>query len=484
MVEMESVRPDPGIAARRTKRLFALAPLASGLLIGFAALAQDGAVMAVIDQDELDESRALAAAGDFEQALPYARAYLDRVKSHGSDNNDLVEALVNLGTVQFNLKDYAAAEMSLGKAIYAIESTEGIVSRRLIEPLALLGSTYAAAGRSSDAAMVLNRAVLVTRRTDGLFNVQQLPLLESLATSLEAVGDSAAVERELRFLVLANQQQFGEEDPRTLDAIMKLAESFLRAQRYDLARVHFQQVATIAARGDLDAGPEVRIHALLGVERSHRLEYVNDPKALLGPEVPIDPITGRLDLPEINSRRVTVIKPNRAGAAAARDALTILDSTPGAPAHLVFETLVELGDWYMTARKPRKAMPYYARAWDVAQASEVRLAQLTEPRELVFRRPGAAIRSRDRWEGTVAPREIEFSLTITEAGQPEDVTAVTRDAPDGQVGQLRRALETAIFSPRLEAGRPIETRDYRITEYWYDGDSPATSEARTSDQTS
>jgi hypothetical protein len=101
----------------------------------------------------------------------------------------------------------------------------------------------------------------------------------------------------------------------------------------------------------------------------------------------------------------------------------------------------------------------------------VRLSSLREPQVLVYRPPPAAARGRRKWEGTIPPREIDFTMTIDADGNTADVVAITPDAPPGQVGQLRRALELAIFRPRIEAGQLVTTKEHRVTEQWFEADA-------------
>ncbi|HSN71123.1 MAG TPA: hypothetical protein VLT59_06415, partial [Steroidobacteraceae bacterium] len=166
-------------------------------------------------------------------------------------------------------------------------------------------------------------------------------------------------------------------------------------------------------------------------------------------------------------------RPAQGGEKAAIKALELLMSRDNPPQELVFETLVELGDWSITDRKPNDAAAYYARAWNLLDPDDPRLAVLRDPRVLVFKPPEAAVRSRRKWEGEIPPREIDFTLTVYPDGSTADVVVATEDAPAGQVGQLRRALEAAIFSPRIESGVPVATQEHRVTQVWFELDDEA-----------
>jgi tetratricopeptide (TPR) repeat protein len=407
------------------------------------------------------------AAGDYASALPLAREMTGLIEQADPLSSNLPTAYNNLGVVQFRTGDRAGAEQSFRHALELLETTEGIASRKMIAPLVGLGAVYAALGEQAQAAEVLQRALAISRRADGLFNLDQLEILDALVRSYEATGMLGAVERELRYALQVVQQQYGQGDPRCLPAVKRLAEWYERTGNFVTARSLWTGSVDIASRegGGRNAAT---INGLLGIARTHRLQFVRDPESLQQ-EVLMDPLTGR---PETFSNRLNVGPPrlDRSGEAAAQQALAILDSTTDPPQALLVKTLIELGDWYITAHDPASAMPYYQRAWPLIPATLALGEQnpLARPRAVSYRQPSAALRSLSDPNVPVTARRLEFTLAVAATGEVTKVTPVTSDAPDNEVSQVGRALERAWFSPRFEDGQPVATDDFRFEERWYE----------------
>ena len=409
-------------------------------------------------------------AGRFEAALPRAEELVKLIEARDPLSDELPTAYNNLGVVQFRTGNTAGAEVSFSRALDLLEQTQGISSRRLVSPLAGLGATYAAQGQHARAVDVLQRAIAISRRADGLFNLEQLNILDAVIRSYEALGVHEGIERELRYELQVVQQQYGFDDPRTLPVATKLADWYEKTDRFTAARGLWIRVVEIASKegGGRNAAT---INGLLGIARTHRLQYSLDPSSIEGALV-IDPMTGRPD-PLMNTGRAVQAKLDREGEAAALQALAILESTPEPPKPLMARTLVELGDWYQTAHEPVKGLPYYERAWPYLGESLAPGEQnpLMTPRPLHYRPPMAAVRNRGKVGTPTVARKLEFDLDIAATGAVTAVSPVTTEASgatESQLTQVRRALEKAWFSPRFEDGKPVATTDYLFAEYWFE----------------
>ncbi len=444
--------------------------IALTLALGLSAAAPSPAQILRPDEDRrvaaYEQFRALFDAGKYEEALPLAKSLVRLTEAADPQHEELPTAYNNLGVVQFRVGDLDSAESSFDTALDLLEKTEAISSRRLISPLAGLGAVYAASGQPAPAADVLHRAIAISRRADGLFNVDQLELIEALVSAYETLGNLEGIERERRYELQIVQQAYGHDDPRTLPAVTRFAEWLEKTDRWPAARVYWAKAVEIGTRegGGRNAAT---INGLLGIARSHRLQYVRDPESLSQPSGNIDPLTGRPDPLSISQERVGLARLDPEGEKAALQALEILESTTSPPPVLLTSTLIELGDWYMTEHKPDKAIPYYKRAWPLLGDGVAGGPPnpLLQPRPLEYRTPAAAVRNLTRARGPTVARPIGFSMTVTATGETEDVTVVD-DAPEGQVAQIRRALERARFSPRFEEGLPVVTTGYRFVEHW------------------
>lgn len=407
-------------------------------------------------------------AGRYEAALPKARDLVSLIEAEDPLSDELPTAYNNLGVVQLRVGDLPGAEASFGRALELLEQTQGIASRRLVSPLAGLGAVYAAQGQNARAVDVLQRAVGISRRADGLFNLGQLDLLDAIIRSYESLGILEGIERELRYQLQVVQKEYGADDPRTVPITMKLAVWYERTNRYAAARALWTHVAEIGL-ADNDGRNAATINGLLGIARTHRLQYARDPGSIEGAP-PVDPLTGRVDPMFGTGMRPGTVRLDPDGEAAALKALGILDSTPNAPGDLQARTLIELGDWYLTARDPGRAIPQYERAWSlVGKALAPGEANpLLTPRPVLYRPLAAAVRNRGQPDTPTVARKLEFNLDIDVTGEVTGVTTVSSEVSDGQTQQVRKALEKAWFSPRFEDGKPVATTGFLFTEYWFE----------------
>lgn len=425
-----------------------------------------------------EEFRRLFAEQRYAEALTFAQRVVQMTEDNASLADELATAYNNLGAAQVRVGDLDAAEASFGRALEQLEDRVGIVSRRLIGPLAGLGAVHAARGNPALAADALQRALAISRRANGLFNLEQMELLESLVEQYLAVSNGAGVERERRYAVQIVQQEFGADDPRTIPALMRLAQWYERTERYADARSEWQRVVNVASR-ESDGRNAATILGLVAIARNHRLQFVLDPESLEAMEVPVDPVTGR-PLPLIvTPERLGIARLDRDGEAAAQRALALLEQTPDPPKKLLATALTELGDWYVTADRFAVALPYYRRAWPlfVETATLEEPNPLAAPRPLRYLPPDAATRHRKRTDVEVVTTPFEFGMTVSATGETADVKLRSSGVDEYRAGHLRRSLVRARFSPRFEDGEPVATDDYRFTEIWYDLASSVAPEA-------
>lgn len=416
-------------------------------------------------------------AGRYEAALPRAQELVTLIERDDPLSDELPTAYNNLGVVQLQVGDLPGAEASFGRALELLEQTQGIASRRMVSPLAGLGAVYAAQGQNARAVDVLQRAVGISRRADGLFNLGQLDLLDAIIRSYESLGLLEGIERELRYQLQVVQKEYGADDPRTVPITMKLAMWYERTSRYAAARGLWTRVAEIGL-ADNGGRNVATISGLLGIARTHRLQYARDPGSIEGAP-PVDPLTGRVDPMFGTGMRPGAVRLDPEGEDAALRALGILDSTPNAPGDLQARALIELGDWYLTARDPERAIPYYERAWSLVGKilAPGETNPLLAPRPLLYRPPVAAVRNRGQPDTPTVARKLEFNLDVAATGEVTGVTTVSSEVSDSQAQQVRRALEKAWFSPRFEDGKPVATTGFLFTEYWFEIAPPPAQEA-------
>jgi tetratricopeptide (TPR) repeat protein len=424
-----------------------------------------------------EEFRALFTAGRYAEALPLAERAVAETDPGATGSRDLAAALIDLAATQSRLGNLGGAEASYLRAFTLLESSQGMSSLRFLAPLAGLAAVYAAQNRHELAIDFYRQALAVFRRSQGLFDPAQTSLVEALAASCEAIRDYPGAEAERRYLVQIAARNFESNDPRVVQALSQLALWYESMQNYATARQVHVQIYEIASKEGGKNNPAL-IDALLGIGRTHRLQFITDPDSVGKPFIAVEQISD-LRLPGLivpAQRDFNPKKMDSMGRRALLDALELLEGKTDPPADLLGRTLLELGDWYLSSSQPDTAMRYYSRAAPLFAASlkDGGTNPLLAPRLVAYRPPLAAIA--EKWQPykeTIA-RHASFELTVTEKGGTEDIVVTSSDMTSMQAFQLRQALEHALFSPRFENGSPASTAGVKFNAEWYELIPPKT----------
>ena len=448
----------------------AMTPAASSVSVAIQAFDQR--------MEVYDQFKTLFETARFAEALPFAQRVVELSEAHPERDAELSVAYNNLGATQYQLSDYPAAEASYKKSLALLEESQGISSRRMITPLAGLGAVYAATDQHALAVKQLDRALAVSRRSEGLFNLAQLPMIERAADSRFALGDYGGVERNRFYALRIAEQHYGYDDPRTLPAAMDLAVFYESLKEYIAARGLYLRVRDIGMKESGGFNPLV-IKSLIGIGRTHRLQYTIEPESLESQQPARDEVTGEIVGKVYRESRVPPPAADRAGLKSIEKALELLRAVADPPRPLLAEALVELGDWYQATSRASTATPFYVEASTIfaADMDSDMGNPLLAPRVVFYRPPLASTRGIGIVTGTVVVHETQFSFVVSETGDTQNVTVVTTDMSDSQLAQSRRAVERAVYSPRFENGKPLATDGVQFTSKWYEqrkADAPST----------
>lgn len=417
------------------------------------------------------EFRALYEASRFEEALPYARQVVELSESGDDPDYELPIAYNNLGATQYQLGDYAGANDSYRKSLDMLESSQGISSRRLVVPLAGLGAVFAAQENYRAATDLYARALAVSRRADGLFNLQQLPLIKLAADTRYAISDYGGAEREYLYALKIAEQNYGYGDMRTVPPLLELGTFYEGLREFIAARIYYMRARDAALAVNPGYSPEA-VQALTGVARCHRMQYTMDPETLDSQQPARDEVTGEMVGKVYKDSRAPPPAADRTGLKAAQQALELLRATPQPRPDLMSQTLIELGDWFQATSRPAMSMPYYAEAnavLDAQVAADPLMGHpLRAPRMVFYRPPVSASRGLNTLSGKYIIRKTVFSFLVAEDGVPRDITVVSTDMNEDQVGLSQRAVSKAIYSPRFAAGKPATTAGVTFTGEWYE----------------
>ena len=148
-------------------------------------------------------------------------------------------------------------------------------------------------------------------------------------------------------------------------------------------------------------------------------------------------------------------------------ALKVFESHPGEATTQLAETLIELGDWRLTAGTTRTAMEVYREAWKVLSAAGAPgTAALDSPVPVVYRPPSSARPPRsDQEKYTQHHAEVEF--TVTADGRVRGATLGANDAGDIAGKAVLSAIKRARYRPRFVDGNPVDTAGVRYKETIY-----------------
>lgn len=415
---------------------------------------------AVTDDERVQAYREFRAEFDarhYPQALPIAERLVALTEQqYGADARALVNPLSNLATTQLRLGNHQAAETAYLRSVQIAEATAGGADRQLVRPLHGLGATYYAVGQYEDASAMFRRAVDLSRNVDGLFNIEQLEMLEPLIASYIALAKLSDAEKEHQYAFRVAESTYGRTDPRMLGPLDRYARWYEFVGRYTTSRVLHARALSIAEHGG--RGTPVSVPALRGIARTYRLEFLN------GAEEPgeagSDPFDSKGWLPPDHSDSVRL---NPDGERALRLALTAIDKVEPIDRAQRGETLVELGDWYLSGSATARALDTYREAWkDLALGGSTKV--LEAPRLLAYRPPVAST-TRSRLDpATADSSSMEVSFTVTREGRTTNVVTVSSDAPESTANSMLNAVRKARYAPRLENGEPAETQGVTMTE--------------------
>jgi tetratricopeptide (TPR) repeat protein len=441
-----------------------------------AAAAPDRSLTAsalqALDQrmEAYDQFRKLFETARFDEALPLAQRVVELSETAANREGELPIAYNNLAATQYQLSDYAGAEFNYKKSLALLEESQGISSTRMIVPLAGLGAVYAALDQHAQAVQQFDRALAVSRRSLGLFNLAQLPLIDQVADSRFALGDYGGVERDHFYALRIAEQHYGYDDPRTVPPAMKLAAFYESLKQFAAARGLYLRARDVSLKANPGYSPEA-VKSLLGIGRTHRIQYTMEPETLDSQQPARDEVTGEIVGKVYRESRVPPPAADRAGLKAIEQALALLRAATDAPKPLLAETLTELGDWYQATSRASTAVPFYAEASSIytASAESAMLGNpLAAPRMIFYRAPLASTRGIGVVSGDVIIHQAQFSFDVNESGDTENVTVVSTDMAEGQLAQSRRAIERAVYSPRFEDGKPVATQGVQFTSRWYE----------------
>jgi tetratricopeptide (TPR) repeat protein len=409
-------------------------------------------------------------ARDYDAAVEQARRVVELTEREPAASPDELQvALMNLAVVQQLADDYVSAEATYRRVIELIEASGRLTRPRLARAYAGLAVTYHAAGRHDLAADAFEHAIALNRRAEGLFNEGQLPLLEKHADALTELGRVEEAKLAHRYALQVVGRRHGERSLPYARQFESLGRWYTRVGAYEASRATLRQATQLT--GSIEGADTAALVGPLTAYAENARRWLLDPQWRE---------TGSVD----ESRRAmfhdqSMLPPSSLssgtiaaeGLKALEAAARIVDADTNASPALVAGVHAQLGDWEMARRQPERAVPQYQRAWEAAGAgadgASLRQALFGAPVLIRYLVPDYWDRYARRPPEEVERRNVEIELTVTAAGIAADARVLADAGDERLAAQAMKALETAVYRPRLADGTAVATEGVRFVQPFY-----------------
>ena len=386
----------------------------------------------------------------YADALPLAeRAVQATDQLDGRDSMALITPLNNLAQVEFQLKDYSAAEEHYLRSIKIIE-THSARSPRLPHTLFGLGRVYLAAGQTEFAITMFKRAVEITRKSDGLFSANQLPFLLPLIDVYTTTDRLTDADREEQYLLSIAERSYSPQSPEFLSALLRQAFWQERQFKFVAARRLYSQAIELIRR-TADMRDIRQVNPLRGIARCYRSEFLYGAED--AEQAPAFPANDGFNL-GAPAPLHTQARLEPEGEHLLQTALNLLQNANGpAGMRLKRDTTIDLGDWNWIAGDQKTAAQNYATAWDLLTTAERASAgpdnPLAQPYLLFYTAPRVASKNPKSKPEDIDEKFVEMKFSVNAQGKIGDIKVTKSDATESQQKAVMAAMHRALYRPRL-----------------------------------
>lgn len=402
----------------------------------------------------------------------------------GKHPKDHARAMHNLAKVQQVMGMRPESEKSYKQSIRIIEKHKGVYAAALLSPLRDLGSLYYNHSDYEFALNTLRRAQHITHRNDGVYSLEQLPFVDSITMLNIKTGQVKDADRQQRFYYSINVQNYGEDDPRMVPAMNKMADWYKASGQFKKALKTYEKVLLVIDKFKL--GEIKKLRPLRGLSTVIYLKggcCVDEP---LG------------------------------------EALQIVMSDPGSDHVAELEALVHLADMQMIRNKKAAAKEYYEHAWaslgsenplihelfdtpellGVSRVADVHKAyymtvdgranatktvyrvgryqesasgisfgkKKKKPATAVIGRPLSLCHSqalelaRTNDSDKLAQYFVDVNFTVTSEGAVKNISLLDSNAPRRLQHYVTNTLRQARYRPSFREGKAVDTNDIRLRQ--------------------
>lgn len=233
-------------------------------------------------------------------------------------------ALQNLARVEQRMGLHLKSERNYQKSIQIIERRYGVYAQELLKLLTNLGSFYYDSSDYDLAIEAFRRAQHITHRNEGVYSLGQLDFVDWITLVNIKTANSKNADRQQRFYYTVNVKNYGEDDPRMLPVMNKMADWFKSTGQYREALQTYEKALAVIEKYKL--GIVEKLYPLRGLST------------------------------------VTYLKGSCCTQALA-EALQIVTTDPEFDHVDELDALVHLADMHMIRKKKSEAKKYYQQAW-------------------------------------------------------------------------------------------------------------------------
>ena len=374
------------------------------------------------------------------------------IRSKGPQSSEFAKALTNLAIVQYQTKQYDAAQQNFESAIEIIEDIEDRLNAQLVNPLRGLGASQLESGRPDLAKTSFQRAVHVTHVNEGPHNLDQVDLLESLSETHIRMGDLDAAKEEQDHIHALNIREYGLDTLALVPSLMSRADWQERAGFIYDERTTYRRIVRIiegnAGKKDLQlVEPLIRLgRSFFYVDTSGTESFQQN----------------RMSTGEIYFRR----------------AARIAEESPDSNWQVTAQATLALGDYYMYDNNPQRGRRVYRDAWDLLSEGEdrldVRRIQLEGVIPLRQRKLPQYINSSDKDAGMqsddpLLQGRVVMTYVVSTRGRADELKMVEAEPAEFTKMQahVQREMRRRIYRPRFADAEAIVTPDQLLVHKFF-----------------
>ncbi len=344
-----------------------------------------------------------------------------------------------------------------------IESEYGLYHPYLVQPLVVLGDAQLAQGNVIDSQEIYQRALQLERTTTGPVSIQQRPILRKLGSAYVMNGNYQRATQMFEKAYELSLNHFGPGNPLLIPDSIELLEWYEQHNLHSQAAYLSNEVFKITTRM-WSPDDERMIQLKRTLAKAMR-------DATFPPQREFSSPFFRANLPGMKFDRSRFLPFYAMGINVLRDVITSLEAKPQLDPVLYATTLIELADFYQSARRYAYSIPLYRQAWNVmSNVPQLRDRTFSEPKLLYIALPVVSNPN----ESELPLGHVDLMLTISEHGRVVGrKTHSVQPRNDVIEHRVRVAARGARFRPAFKNAQPVRAQNVEFTHHYPIGRSRA-----------